>query len=63
MNYKDVDVDLLLRRLNNDYPQGYNFKVLREAACVIEHLLSVDAESANTYRTFAKGWLNTEDGD
>jgi len=30
-----IDIDLLLRRLETDYPSGYNYKVLREAAAVI----------------------------
>lgn len=34
-NVHEIDIDLLLRRLENDYPQGYNYKVLREAAALI----------------------------
>lgn len=30
-----IDIDLLLRRLETDYPSGYNYKVLREAAAII----------------------------
>lgn len=30
-----IDIDLLLLRLENDYPMNYNYKVLREAAAVI----------------------------
>ena len=32
------DIDLLLRRLENDYPAGYNYKVLRQAAKYIREL-------------------------
>lgn len=31
----NIDIDLLLRRLENDYPAGYNYRVLREAAAII----------------------------
>lgn len=31
----NIDIDLLLLRLENDYPMNYNYKVLREAAAVI----------------------------
>lgn len=34
----EYDIELLLRRLENDYPQGYNYRVLREAASVIREL-------------------------
>lgn len=34
-NFEDIDIDLLLRRLESDYPTQYNYKVLREAAAVI----------------------------
>lgn len=33
-------VAILLRRLENDYPAGYDYKVLREAAAVIRQLES-----------------------
>ena len=38
MNESDIsniDIETLLRRLENDYPAGYNYKVLRDAAAVI----------------------------
>lgn len=31
----EIDIELLLRRLETDYPAGYNYKVLRDAAAVI----------------------------
>lgn len=31
----EIDIELLLLRLENDYPSGYNYKVLREAAALI----------------------------
>lgn len=56
MNLPDVseiDIDLLLRRLTTDYPQGYNYKVLRQAAAVIKfyredsELWSAEMENKN----------------
>lgn len=35
MNLDKTNIDELLRHLENDYPQGYNYKVLREAAELI----------------------------
>lgn len=35
MDVSDIDIELLLRRLENDNPRGYNYKVLREAAALI----------------------------
>jgi len=35
MSLSEIDIDELLRHLENDYPQGYNYKVLREAAELI----------------------------
>lgn len=35
VNIDNIDIDLLLRRLETDYPSGYNYKVLREAAAII----------------------------
>jgi hypothetical protein len=34
-NLDEIDIDLLLRRLESDYPTQYNYKILREAAAVI----------------------------
>lgn len=34
-NVSEIDIELLLRRLETDYPAGYNYKVLRDAAAVI----------------------------
>lgn len=31
----DIDIELLLLRLENDYPMNYNYKVLRQAAAII----------------------------
>lgn len=56
MAIEDIDIDLLLRRLENDYPQGYNYKVLREAATVIRFYRDDSADE--TYREINKGWLN-----
>lgn len=56
MDVDNIDIDLLLRRLESDYPQGYNYKVLREAASVIRFYRDEDA--AETYRSINKGWLN-----
>ena len=33
----NIDIELLLRRLENDYPAGYNYRVLHEAAQLIRH--------------------------
>lgn len=35
IDVNEIDIDLLLRRLETDYPAGYNYKVLREAAAII----------------------------
>jgi hypothetical protein len=35
MNLHDMDVDELLLHLDTDYPQGYNYKILRQAADLI----------------------------
>lgn len=37
-----IDIDLLMLRLTNDYPQGYNYKILREAAALIEFYRDTD---------------------
>jgi hypothetical protein len=36
---RGIDIQLLLRRLETDYPTQYNYKVLREAAEVIRFYL------------------------
>jgi hypothetical protein len=35
MNLDKIDVDELLLHLDTDYPQGYNYKILRQAADLI----------------------------
>jgi hypothetical protein len=42
MESEQISLDLLLKRLETDYPSGYNYKVLREAARVIRSLLPQD---------------------
>lgn len=47
MNLPDVstiDIDLLLRRLETDYPSRYNYKVLREAAALIRFYREEDSD-------------------
>lgn len=39
VKFDEVDIDLLLMRLESDYPAGYNYKVLRQAAAVIRFLM------------------------
>lgn len=34
-NIDNIDIDLLLMRLETNYPAGYDFNVLRDAAKVI----------------------------
>jgi hypothetical protein len=47
----------LLRKLENDYPQGYDYKILRAAAELIRNADN-NAEADNTYADIKKGWLN-----
>ena len=44
MDAEKISLELLLKRLETDYPAGYNYKVLREAARVIRSLLPQNAE-------------------
>lgn len=39
VKFDEVDIDLLLMRLESDYPAGYNYKVLRQAAAVIRFFM------------------------
>jgi hypothetical protein len=36
MDLSDIDIDYILFRLENDYPSGYDYKILRAAASLIK---------------------------
>jgi hypothetical protein len=44
MDLSKIDIDLLLLRLENDNPRGYNYKVLREAAALIRFYREEDSD-------------------
>jgi hypothetical protein len=48
----------ILYKLENDYPQGYDYRILRAAAVLIRNDSKEIDEVENTYADIKKGWLN-----